>query len=64
MPRKPNSFRFQARNAIITFLKCPLPPNFILDYFLNLLRISFDLQYIMVAQEHHQDGDLHSHVMI
>nr|UYX56377.1 replication associated protein [Cotton leaf curl Alabad virus]UYX56383.1 replication associated protein [Cotton leaf curl Alabad virus]UYX56395.1 replication associated protein [Cotton leaf curl Alabad virus]WIA66093.1 Replication associated Protein [Cotton leaf curl Alabad virus] len=62
MPRN-NSFCINAKNIFLTFPKCPIPKEQMLDILSNISCPS-DKLFIRVAQEKHQDGSLHIHALI
>lgn len=57
-PKK--GFRFQAKYAFLTYPRCDLPRE---DIMKDLQRIQ-DLEWALVAQEHHEDEGLHLHAVL
>ncbi|AVY03272.1 replication associated protein [Passion fruit chlorotic mottle virus] len=62
MPSTSN-FRFSAKNIFLTFAQCFLPKEYILN-FLKSKPSSFDIFFICVCFETHQNGDPHIHAMV
>nr|ASU11082.1 replication associated protein [Tomato leaf curl New Delhi virus] len=62
MPRL-QKFRVNAKNVFLTFPKCPLPKETMLELLKNI-ECPSDKLFIRVAQERHQDGSLHLHALI
>nr|QKX94853.1 replication-associated protein [Squash leaf curl Yunnan virus] len=62
MPRT-NQFQVKAKNIFLTFPKCPLPKEHMLELLQNISCPS-DKLFIRVSQEKHQDGSLHIHALI
>nr|QEM22663.1 replication-association [Squash leaf curl Yunnan virus] len=62
MPRK-NQFQVKAKNIFLTFPKCPIPKEHMLELLRNISCPS-DKLFIRVSQEKHQDGSLHIHALI
>jgi len=51
-------YRLNAQNLFLTYPQCPIPRQ----QALAQLQALHQLQWAIVAQEHHQDGNLHLHV--
>nr|BAS69604.1 replicase protein [Jatropha leaf curl virus] len=62
MPRV-NAFSVSAKNIFLTYPKCPLSKETVLDLLRNISCPS-DKLFIRVAQEKHEDGSLHIHALI
>ncbi|AGJ03640.1 replicase [Chilli leaf curl Bijnour virus-India] len=62
MPRTP-SFCVNAKNIFLTYPKCPIPKEQMLEI-LQSINCPSDKLFIRVAQEKHQDGSLHVHALI
>ncbi|ACQ65850.1 AC1 [Gossypium punctatum mild leaf curl virus [Gossypium gossypioides]] len=62
MPRN-SSFCVNAKNIFLTYPKCPIPKEQMLDN-LRSINCPSDKLFIRVAQEKHQDGSLHIHALI
>ncbi|AGO64048.1 AC1 [Sweet potato leaf curl Henan virus] len=62
MVRAPG-FRLQAKNIFLTYPKCPLSKDTVLEL-LKGIQCPSDKLFIRVAQEKHQDGSLHLHALI
>ncbi|AIJ03556.1 replication initiator protein [Coccinia mosaic Tamil Nadu virus] len=62
MPRQ-RSFQIKAKNIFLTYPKCPIPKEQMLDILKNI-ECPSDKLFIRVAQERHQDGSLHIHALI
>ncbi|ACO07285.1 AC1 [Cotton leaf curl Alabad virus] len=62
MPRN-ISFCVNAKNIFLTYPKCPIPKEQMLDI-LRSINCPSDKLFIRVAQEKHQDGSLHIHALI
>ncbi|XP_060668399.1 uncharacterized protein LOC125421085 [Ziziphus jujuba] len=60
-PSRP--YRFSCKHAFLTYPQCPLLPEYLLSHLVNLLA-NLNPTYIAVAQESHDDGNLHLHVLI
>lgn len=56
-------FRWQAKNTGLTYSQCPLPKERLLD-FLKEKGAPYDVTYIIVCQENHQDGNKHLHAAL
>lgn len=54
------TFRLNAKQLFLTYPRCPLPLETVLQQLLGLLPVS---KYT-VAQEEHQDGELHIHAYL
>jgi len=54
------SFRIQGNSFFLTYSQCNLEPQVLLDH----LKTLQDVKFIGIGQEHHQDGNLHLHVLI
>lgn len=54
-----NAFRFNAKNAFITYAQCPLDKAVVQEKLLNAFP---DTNYLLIGQEKHSDGGLHLHV--
>ena len=61
MQREPNSFRVNAKALFLTYSRCPLSRQFVLD---KLKSLHFNLIYIRVAKELHSDGTPHLHCLL
>ncbi len=57
-----SNFRLNAKNLSLTYPKC----NAMKEAVMTKLLIMFpsQIQYAIICQEHHVDGDLHLHLMI
>lgn len=53
-----SAFRLNAQNLFLTYPRCPVDKS----EALRQLQAILPLQWALVAQEHHQDGELHLHV--
>jgi len=53
-------FRFNAKNAFITYPQCPLDPDRVGEFIQGLRPAS----YIHVVREQHQDGNYHLHCLV
>ncbi|ABP58640.1 replication initiator protein [Clerodendron yellow mosaic virus] len=62
MPRI-NRFSVSAKNIFLTYSKCPIPKEQMLELIKNISCPSEKL-FIRVAQEKHRDGSLHLHALI
>lgn len=54
------SFRIQGTSFFLTYSQCNLEPQELLDH----LKTLQDVKFIGIGQEHHQDNNLHLHVLI
>nr|AIQ85963.1 AC1 [Squash leaf curl virus] len=64
MPRNPNSFRLTARNIFLTYPRCDVPKEEVLEMLLHLSWSVVKPNYIRVAREEHSDGSPHLHCLI
>nr|AIQ86071.1 AC1 [Squash leaf curl virus]AIQ86172.1 AC1 [Squash leaf curl virus]AIQ86256.1 AC1 [Squash leaf curl virus]AIQ86276.1 AC1 [Squash leaf curl virus]AIQ86381.1 AC1 [Squash leaf curl virus] len=64
MPRNPNSFRLTARNLFLTYPRCDVPKEEVLEMLLHLSWSVVKPNYIRVAREEHSDGSPHLHCLI
>jgi len=55
-------FRFQAKKAFLTYVKCNLEPTYLLQGLQALFPDNIIIRYC-IGQERHQDGDLHLHAL-
>ncbi|ABF71084.1 AC1 [Papaya leaf curl virus] len=62
MPRT-HQFQVKAKNIFLTYPKCPIPKEQMLELLKNISCPS-DKLFIRVSQEKHQDGSLHIHALI
>ncbi|AYQ58880.1 replication initiation protein [Bitter gourd yellow mosaic virus] len=62
MPRL-KKFLVSAKNVFLTFPKCPLSKDTMLELLKNI-ECPSDKLFIRVAQERHQDGSLHIHALL
>nr|QUQ60635.1 replication initiator protein [Tomato leaf curl New Delhi virus] len=62
MPRQ-HKFQVKAKNIFLTFPKCPIPKERMLELLKNISCPS-DKLFIRVSQEKHKDGSLHIHALI
>lgn len=53
-------FRAKGNSFFLTYSQCNLDPNTLLEK----LKTERNIEYIGIGQEHHQDGNLHLHVLI
>ncbi|QZA75483.1 replication associated protein [Utkilio virus] len=56
-------FRLSVKNLFLTYSQCSLTKEFLLEFFLSL-EFQHPLQFIRIAQEHHQDGNPHIHCIL
>jgi len=54
------AFRFDAKNMFLTYPRCPIPKEAMLEKLLDLLGRDNDARCV-VGHEHHQDGSSHLH---
>jgi len=54
------SFRIQGNSFFLTYSQCNLEPQVLQDH----LKTLQDVKFIGIGQEHHQDSNLHLHVLI
>ncbi|ARR74889.1 replication-associated protein [Sweet potato symptomless virus 1] len=65
MPRQPRArsvFSFSSKYGFLTYSQCDLTAEIIQQMLITLLT-PFNLLFLAVAPEHHQDGSLHFHVL-
>uniref|UniRef100_Q0ZUK5 Replication-associated protein n=1 Tax=Chilli leaf curl virus-[Pakistan] TaxID=340896 RepID=Q0ZUK5_9GEMI len=62
MPRQ-HQFQVKAKNIFLTYPKCPIPKEQILEI-LKSINCPSDKLFIRVSQEKHHDGSLHIHALI
>ncbi|AEA76858.1 Rep [Chilli leaf curl Vellanad virus [India/Vellanad/2008]] len=62
MPRA-NRFQVLAKNIFLTYPKCPIPKEQMLEL-LKGISCPSDKLFIRISQEKHQDGSLHIHALI
>lgn len=55
----PAPFRFNSSKVYLTYSRCDLKPNEILDWF----KINYSIEKYLIGQEHHTDGGLHIHAL-
>lgn len=55
-------FLIHAKNLFVTFPQCPLDPGVVCLAIQNLFKDK--LEYLIIGQEHHQDGNFHLHALI
>lgn len=58
--KKTGDFRFAAKNVLLTFPRCSLPPKELFDW----IKKTWNTKYVCIGQEHHEDGGLHLHCYI
>ncbi|QMI58076.1 C1 [Nightshade curly top virus] len=59
----PKHFTINAKNIFLTYPRCPLPKEQVLELLKNISCPS-DKLFIRVSSEHHEDGELHIHALI
>lgn len=64
MPRRPAGFRIQARHLFLTYPQCSVDKDFLYTYLSDLPVGGDKPEKICVAQELHQDGNIHYHVFL
>nr|ARV90724.1 replication-associated protein [Euphorbia yellow mosaic virus] len=64
MPRNPNSFRLTAKNIFLTYPRCDIPKDEVLQLLRDLPWSVVKPTYIRVARELHADGFPHLHCLI
>jgi hypothetical protein len=55
-------FRIDAKKFFLTFSQCACPPSVVKERIKDLFKERLD--YTIIGQEHHKDGNLHLHVLI
>lgn len=53
-------FRLTAKNFFLTYPQCPLPKHIVCHFLYD----KFKPKYVIVSQEHHEDGSLHLHAVV
>nr|AYP31132.1 AC1 [Squash leaf curl virus] len=64
MPRNPNSFRLTARNIFLTYPRCDVPKEEVLEMLLHLSTRNFTSRFARVAKEKLFGGSRHLHCLI
>jgi len=61
-----SDFRFSAVSCLLTYARCPAPPQFLLDWFQVQAKTLNNRQILKysIGREHHQDGELHLHAFL
>lgn len=62
MAQAVREFRAQGKHFFLTYPRCPVPKEFALEYLLQL-PVS-NLEFVVVAEERHQDGAPHLHAAV
>lgn len=57
---KEPKFRLQTKNIFLTYSKCELPKQSLAAF----LQEKLSIDYLCIAQEHHEDGSLHLHALV
>lgn len=57
---KQPKFRLQTKNIFLTYSKCPLPKQSLAAF----LQEKLSIDYLCIAQEHHEDGSQHLHALV
>lgn len=55
-------FRLQAKNLFLTYPKCSEDKEKLLNFLID--HTSLSCRFVMIAQEHHEDGQLHLHAYV
>ncbi len=63
MSDKPHvNFRLHAKTLYLTYPKCNVPAREVLEKLLKIYPTQ--IKYAIISTEHHEDGDLHLHLLI